>query len=74
LNRTAYFETESYKEYPMAEFMLFVRLGDYPERSPEEMQRIVQKYSEWSRKLKAGGNLKAGDEFESTGRILTKKQ
>ena len=53
--------------------MLLIRNGEYSERSAEEMQKIVERYSAWARKLGSEGRLKAGDELSGDGRLVFRK-
>lgn len=57
----------------MPDYMLILR--DLPEEygriAPEEMQRIIQKYSAWAGKLRAESRLVAGDKLvDGAGRVL----
>ena len=56
----------------MAEFMLFVRGGDdgAAELSAEEAQKRVQKYIDWSQKLRARGQNLGANELASGGPVL----
>ena len=56
----------------MARFMLLLRGGaealeDY---SPEDFQRMIQPYIDWSNKLRAEGRHLGGDELASSGLLL----
>ena len=42
----------------MAQFMLLIRGDDEVERSPAEMQGIVEEYMAWARKLRNEGRMK----------------
>lgn len=57
----------------MPQFMLLFRGGEVENISAEEMQKIVEKYSAWARKLSENGCLKAGDELSSEGRLVFRK-
>jgi len=57
----------------MPDYMLILR--DLPEEqagiSPEEMQRIIQKYVAWAGQLRAEGRYVAGDKLvDGAGRVL----
>lgn len=55
----------------MAEFMLFVRGGDATvELTPEEMQARLQRYIDWSAKLRAEGRNRGGNELGADGATL----
>ena len=56
----------------MAEFMLFVRGGDDGSEglSAEEAQKRVQKYIDWSQKLRARGQNLGANELASGGPVL----
>ncbi len=55
----------------MADFMFLFREGNYQALSPEEMQKIVQRYMDWVRRLREAGKFKGGDELRPTGRMLS---
>ena len=57
----------------MAEYMLLIRNGEWVELSPEEMQKSMEKYIAFTRKLRAEGRFKGGDELQSNGFILRKQ-
>lgn len=57
----------------MAQFMLLLRGGEFPAQSPEEMQKVVEKYIAWADKLRQEGRHRAGDELKEGGRILSLK-
>lgn len=57
----------------MPEFMLLFRGGEADQKSPEEMQALVQEYIAWVRDLRAQGKFKAGDELQANGRLVTRK-
>ncbi len=57
----------------MPEFMLFFRGGEAENRSPEEVQKLVQRYIEWVRELRAQGKFKAGDELQPNGHVVSKR-
>ncbi|HUG14116.1 MAG TPA: YciI family protein [Thermomicrobiales bacterium] len=56
----------------MARFMLLLRGGaeSMDEYSPEDFQRIIQPYIDWSNALRAEGRHLGGDELDSGGRVV----
>ncbi len=58
----------------MPDFMLLFRGGEAKEKSPEEIQQLVQKYISWVKDLRAAGKFKAGDELRPTGRVVSSNQ
>ena len=54
----------------MANYMLLLKGGEYKGYSPEEMQKILEKYMAWSGKLRSEGRYKGGEELNKTGRVL----
>jgi hypothetical protein len=59
----------------MAQFLLLARdRGDemFAGMSPEEIQRIIQRYIAWGDRLKAAGRMRANHKLESDGRVLRK--
>jgi hypothetical protein len=57
----------------MAQYMLLLRGGEFPVHSPEEMQKVVEKYIAWADKLRKEGRHRGGDELKEGGRILSVK-
>ncbi|MGH7600146.1 MAG: YciI family protein [bacterium] len=57
----------------MAQFMLLLRGGEFPVHSPEEMQKVVEKYIAWADKLRQEGRHRGGEELKEGGRILSVK-
>lgn len=58
----------------MPKYMLLIHSGEYsnsPQLSPEESQRIVEKYIAFARKLRSESRFLDGDELTSTGRIMS---
>jgi hypothetical protein len=55
----------------MAKFILLpYGSGPGPDLSPEQMQRITDRYIAWSQKLRASGKLLAGDKlYRGEGRV-----
>ena len=47
----------------MPQYMLLIRGDDTVERSPAEMQSIVQDYMAWAGKLRSEGRMLGGDEL-----------
>src|SRR5262245_38390073 len=55
-------------------FILHDVPGSYPRVSPEEMQRITEKYTAWSGKLRQAGKVAGSNKLmEEGGKILTRK-
>ena len=54
----------------MAQFMLLIRGDEEVERSPEEMQSVIQEYMAWARRLREENRLLGGDELESRGKVV----
>ncbi|MCI0693434.1 YciI family protein [candidate division KSB1 bacterium] len=58
----------------MAQFMLLLRGGgEFPVHSPEEMQKVLEKYLGWADKLRKEGKYRGGDELKDGGRVLSIK-
>jgi hypothetical protein len=57
----------------MAQFMLLLRGGEFPVHSPEEMQKVVEKYIAWADQLRKEGRHRGGEELKDGGRILSVK-
>lgn len=60
----------------MAKFMLILHEtpGDFARVSPEEMQRIIEKYTAWGASLAARGHLAGGEKLkEEGGKALRKR-
>lgn len=55
----------------MPEFMLLIKGGDYDGMSPEQSQKVVEKFIAWAGKLRQQGRYKAGDELQPNGRIVS---
>jgi hypothetical protein len=56
----------------MAQYMLLIRGGEpfQEEYSPEQFQRLIQPYIDWSNKLRAEGRSRGGEEIAAGGRTL----
>lgn len=56
----------------MARFMLFLRGGEQSleSYSPEDFQRLIQPYIDWSNKLRAEGKHLGGDELDNGGKVV----
>jgi hypothetical protein len=66
----------SRKAVVMATYMLVLHEtpGFFSKLSPEEIQRVIEKYMEWGNRLGAAGKLKGGHKLkEEGGRHLTQK-
>jgi hypothetical protein len=59
------------KEKIMAKFVLLLKGGDFTEYSPEDMQKIVEKYVNWSQVLRDKNQHIAGEELSNNGRVVT---
>lgn len=57
----------------MAQFMLLLRGGEFPVYSPEEMQKVLEKYIGWADELRKNGKHRGGEELKNGGRILSAK-
>ena len=57
----------------MATFLLLLKGGDFSGYSPEEHQKILKDYLDWSQKLRAQGKYKGGDALKGAGRVLSAK-
>ena len=58
----------------MSEFVFLYR-GGARDRSPEQMQQVVQKWTTWMKDLEAKGHLKdRGQPLERTGKVVHGKQ
>ena len=58
----------------MPRYMLLIKSGEYsssPQLSPEESQRIVEKYIAFARKLRSENRFLDGDELMSNGRVMS---
>ena len=53
----------------MPQFMLILheKPGQFAKLSPEEIQKIIQKYGEWNQKLAAAGTLVSGHKLTDEG-------
>ena len=63
----------------MSEFIFLYRNGrsedDWQKRSPEEMQKVMQKWMAWFKELEQKGKLKdAGQPLEPTGQVVKSRQ
>lgn len=54
----------------MAQFMLLIRGDEEVQRSPAEMQSIVEEYIAWARKLRSEGRMLGGDELANNGKLV----
>ena len=53
--------------------MVFIKGGEYENISPEQMQQVIQKFSNWAKLLRENGSLVHADKINNDGRILTAK-
>jgi len=61
------------EEIKMPKFVFLLKEGSFDEYSPEQMQKIVEKYVGWSKKLREDGTYLAGEELSGNGRTVTIK-
>jgi len=56
----------------MAKFMLLIRGGDDETRdyTPEQYQQVIQRYIDWSAKLRREGRNHGGDELKAGGKVV----
>ncbi len=56
----------------MSRFMLLIRGGDDAFRNftPEQVQQTLQRYFDWSDKLRSEGRYEAGDQIKDGGRTV----
>lgn len=55
----------------MAKFMVLARgTGIPPSLSPEEMQKAIQRYRDWSDRLRAAGKSLGGEKLRTGGRVV----
>ena len=55
----------------MAQFMMFIRGGDdYTHYTPEQVQRAVQKYRDWSEALHQQKRLVSAEKLKDEGKVL----
>ena len=54
----------------MAKFVILLKPADFSNYSPDEMQKIVEKYLAWSNQLREKGLYLAGEELSEHGRVL----
>lgn len=57
----------------MREFMLIMKGDDSAQVSPEQMQKRMEGYMVWMKKMTEGGRLKAGQPLEPRGSWLRDK-
>jgi hypothetical protein len=59
----------------MAKFLLLIRGGDdsSPSSSPEDYQKVVEKYIAWSKKLREEGRNLGGEELGEDGAVVRKR-
>jgi len=54
----------------MAQFMLLIRGDDEVQRSPAEIQSVIQEYIAWARRLREESRMLGGDELDSKGKFV----
>ena len=57
----------------MAEYMLLLKGGEFGGYSPEEAQKIVEKYMGWADRLREKGIHRGGNELKSGGHVISVK-
>ncbi len=55
----------------MAKFVLLLKGGDFTKYSPEDMQKVLEKYMNWSQQLKDKNHHLAGEELSGNGRVVS---
>jgi hypothetical protein len=69
---TRFWLSQNTEEINMAQFMLLLRGGgEFPVHSPEEMQKVLEKYLAWADKLRKEGRYCGGEELKDGGRVLS---
>lgn len=58
----------------MATYMLLLKGGKFDHYSPEEMQKIIERYIGWSMQLREQGAHRGGEELKPGGRVLRKEK
>ena len=58
----------------MATYMLLLKGGKFENYSPEEMQKIIERYINWSIQLREKGAHRGGEELKPTGRVLRREK
>ena len=54
----------------MADYLLLIRNGDFTDFSPEEIQSIIQKFSNWAKTLSEQGKLKDAAKLADGGSVV----
>ncbi|HSG99986.1 MAG TPA: YciI family protein [candidate division Zixibacteria bacterium] len=54
----------------MADYLLLIRNGDFVDFSPEEIQGIIQKFSNWAARLREEGKLKDASKLADGGAVV----
>ena len=62
------------EETKMAKYMLLLKGGKFDNYSPEEMQKIIERYIGWSMQLREQGAHLGGEELKPVGRVLRKEK
>jgi hypothetical protein len=62
------------EETKMPAYMLLLKGGKFENYSPEEMQKILERYIGWSQQLRDQGAHLGGEELKGGGRVLRKEK
>ncbi len=57
----------------MAQYILLLKHTDFTGFSPEEMQKVLEKYMAWADKLRKEGRHRGGEELNNTGVTLKRE-
>ncbi len=58
----------------MPQFLLFARDAGFPtDMSPEQMQKMLLKYREWTNRVREMGKLVDGNKLHEAGKVLAKQ-
>lgn len=57
----------------MSKFVFLLSGGDYANYSPEEHQKILERFMSWSEKIRKSGHHRASEELKRGGRTLSLK-
>jgi hypothetical protein len=56
----------------MARYMLLIRGDDEQERSPSEIQAVLEQYIAWAKRLREEGRMLGGNELGPGGKVVRK--
>ena len=54
----------------MADYLMLIRNGEFADFSPEEIQGIIQKFSNWATRLREQGKLKDASKLADGGVVI----